>query len=218
MNDHAEDRETVRALLERAGTSYAAQAGIRLSDKPAPLFQLLVLSQLLGHRISADIATAAARELFDAGYTTPRWMAEAEWSDLVRTLGRAHYVRYDESTATRLIANATELTEHRSGDMRGLAAESGHDPARLAALLQRFEGIGPVAADIYLREVQDIWTWLRPYFDDRARRGAAELDLPTDPAALDRLSPTGRDADLAAALVRVTLDHDLRDEIRAAAR
>ncbi|MEC3920510.1 endonuclease [Nocardia sp. CDC160] len=214
MNDH----DTVRRLLHRAGTSYAAEAGIRLADRPAPLFQLLMLAQLLGHRISADIAVAAARELLAAGYTTPRRVAEAEWSDLVLTLGRAHFVRYDESTATRLIANASDLVAEWSGDMRGLAAESEHDPARLAQLLQHFKGIGPVGADIYLREVQDTWTWVRPYFDDRARRGASDLDLPTDAAALDRLNPTGRDADLAAALVRVTLDHHLRDEIRSEAR
>ncbi|MVU80149.1 endonuclease [Nocardia sp. ET3-3] len=211
-----ENRNTVRALLERAGTSYATQAGIHLSDKPAPLYQLLMLAQLLSHRISADIAVNAARELLAAGYTTPRHVADAEWADLVATLGRAHFVRYDESTATRLIANAADLLAHRSGDMRALATESGHDPARLAALLQQFEGIGPVGADIYLREVQDTWTWIRPHFDERARRGAAELSLPTDPAALDRLNPTRRDADLAAALVRVTLDHSLLDEVLAA--
>ena len=38
------DNEVVRVLLERYGRSYAAQAGIRLADRPAPLYQLLVLS------------------------------------------------------------------------------------------------------------------------------------------------------------------------------
>jgi hypothetical protein len=27
-------------------------------------------------------------------------------------------------------------------------------------------------ADILLREVQDVWTWVRPYFDDRATAAA----------------------------------------------
>lgn len=207
-------QDTVRTLLARAGTGYAAEAGIRLADKPAPLYQLLMLAQLLSIRISARIAVAAARELRESGYTTPHHVAEAEWSDLVAALGRAHYVRYDESTATRLIANAAELIERWHGDMRGLATESGHDPAALAELLQGFRGIGPVGADIYLREVQDTWTWLRPYFDERARRGARDLGLPTDPAALAALAPAGHDAELAAALVRVTLDHGLKDDLR----
>ena len=52
--------ETVRALLRTAGRTYAEQAGIRLTDKPAPLYRLLVLSVLLSTRISADIAVDAA--------------------------------------------------------------------------------------------------------------------------------------------------------------
>ena len=40
-------QETVPAVLDRYGTTYAAAAGIRLTDEPAPLFQLLVLAELL---------------------------------------------------------------------------------------------------------------------------------------------------------------------------
>ncbi len=58
-----EHRTTVRTLLERAGTTYAEQAGIRLHDSPSPLYRLLVLSVLLSTRIRADIAVAAACEL-----------------------------------------------------------------------------------------------------------------------------------------------------------
>jgi 2',3'-cyclic-nucleotide 2'-phosphodiesterase (5'-nucleotidase family) len=47
---------TARALLDRCGTTYAAEAGIRLRNTPQPLYQLLVLTQLLSARIRADIA------------------------------------------------------------------------------------------------------------------------------------------------------------------
>lgn len=61
-------------LLDEHGTTYAQQASIDLADRPAPLFQLLVLANLLAARIGADIAVAAARELWDAGLTTPAHM------------------------------------------------------------------------------------------------------------------------------------------------
>lgn len=61
----------VGELLDRHGRTYSEEAGIRLADKPSPLYQLQVLSTLLSARISADIAVAAARELFAAGYRTP---------------------------------------------------------------------------------------------------------------------------------------------------
>ncbi|RDI46677.1 endonuclease [Nocardia mexicana] len=210
--------DVVRVLLDRAGTSYAAEAGITLADKPAPLFQLLVLAKLLSTRISAEIAVAAARELNSSGYRTPQRVADADWQELVDALGRAHYKRYDESTATRLGENAALLLDKYDGDLRRLADEADRDPRRLAELLQQFKGIGPVGADIFLREVQDVWTWVRPHFDERARKGAEQLHLPTDPHALDDLGPRGRDADFAAALVRISLDRELADEILTAAR
>src|SRR5436305_8533044 len=106
------DAALLRALLTRYGRTYAAEAGIRLADRPAPLYQLLVLSTLLSARISAAIAAAAARELFAAGYRTPRAMLRASWQDRVDALGRGHYRRYDESTATRL-GDGAELALRR---------------------------------------------------------------------------------------------------------
>ncbi|MEV5648280.1 endonuclease [Nocardia sp. NPDC052254] len=213
----AGDTRIARELLERAGTTYAAEAGIALADKPAPLFQLLMLAQLLSTRISAHIAVGAARELISTGYRTAQRVADADWQELVDALGRGHYRRYDESTATRLGENAAMILDRYHGDLRGLVGESGRDPIRLAESLQRFHGIGPTGADIFLREVQDVWTWLRPHFDERARRGAAVLHLSGDPRRLDRLSRSGHDAELAAALVRVSLDKDLAERVLAAA-
>lgn len=60
--------------------------------------------------------------------------------------------------------------------------------------------------------MQDVWTWARPYFDERAVATARELGLPGDPAKLSALA-TRSNAKLAAALVRVSLDDDLRDTV-----
>ena len=208
--DHAGD--TARALLDRAGHTYAEDAGITLKNTPSPLFELLVLALLLSTRISADIAVAAARELFAAGYRTPEKMARADWQSLVDALGRGHYVRYDESTATRLGEAAQKVLKDYHGDLRHLADEAGSEPARAAQLLQGFTGIGPVGADIFLREVQSVWDWATPYFDKRALAAARDLGLPDDPARLADLAH-GRPEALAAALVRVSLDESLRREI-----
>lgn len=107
----------VHVLLDRFGRTYAEEAGIRLADKPAPLYQLLVLTTLLSARISADVAVAAARELFAAGYGTPQRMRQASWQDRVDALGRGHYRRYDERTATILGDAAGYLMERWHGDL-----------------------------------------------------------------------------------------------------
>ena len=198
-------RDRARRLVEESGETYAHEAGIRLKDTPGPLYQLLVLSTLFSTRINASIAVAAAREIFRAGWKTPRAVADASWQDLVDALGRGHYVRYDESTATALGEGAHLLLERWHGDLRRLRREGGGDPARIRKLLQEFPRIGPVGADIFCREAQGVWPELRPAFDRRALDGAAKNGLPRDPERLTALVSADELPKLSAALVRSTL-------------
>src|SRR5699024_12028770 len=86
-------RAHTHRLLTAHGRTFAADAEITLRDKPAPLWQLLVLSLLLSARISSDIAVATARELFSAGWRTPEHLRESTWQERVDALGRGGYRR-----------------------------------------------------------------------------------------------------------------------------
>lgn len=198
--------DTVHTLLDKAGTTYAAQAGITLADKPAPLYRLLVLSTLLSTRIKADIAVAAAKEL--KRYGTPRKMLDATWQERVDALGRAHYVRYDESTATALGDGARLLLDEYGGDLRRIRGDD------VRTHLRRFPRMGPVGADIFCREAQVVWPELRPYLDRKTVDGAKKIDLPADPRKLAALVAADDVGRLAAALVRVSLDRKLADAVR----
>ncbi|MEU9040735.1 MULTISPECIES: endonuclease [unclassified Kitasatospora] len=198
---------TVSELLDRFGRTYAEEAGITLRDKPSPLYRLLVLTVLCSVRISADTATAAARELSAAGLRTPRAMADARRDTLIAALGRAHYVRYDESTATALGRGAELLLDRWHGDLRRLREEAGGEPERIGELLREFPRIGPVGAGIFRREAQAVWPSLRPYFDERVLEEARTLGLPASPAGLAQLVEAKDLARLAAALTRASLAH-----------
>ena len=190
---------TVQQLLERFGTTYTQEAGIRLRNKPSPLYQLVVLAMLQSTRIRADIAVSAARELFAAGWRTPRRMLDSTWQQRVDALGRGGYVRYDESTATRLDEGARLLLDTWRGDLRRM--RSPHED------VQKFPGIGEVGADIFCREAQAVWPGLRPFFDQRALDAARRCGLPTDRRRLANLVGSDKVAVLAAALVRSGLNH-----------
>ncbi len=208
------DRQLVARLMEVAGSTYAEEAGITLRNKPMPLFQLLALCMLASKPIDAAIAVQAARELFRAGLKTPTSVLAANHDTMIAVFGRARYVRYDESSATRLVDIAAALRDGYGGDLRALAAAGDNDVDAVARLLKQFKGIGDTGADIFLREAQDVWTWARPHFDQRATRAAREIGLPTDPRALGELAPHNT-AKLAAALVRISLDDDMRAELAA---
>jgi endonuclease III len=208
----ADSERIVRRVLKIAGTTYATEAGIRINDKPMPLFQLLVLCMLASKPIDAAIAMRAARELFRSGLRTPKAVLAADRQTMIDAFGRAHYVRYDESSATRLREIAQRVRDEYSGDLREIADRSGRDVAAAKRRLKGFKGIGDTGADIYLREVQDVWTWVRPYFDDRATAAAKQLGLPTSSTELASLAPRSN-ARLAAGLVRLALDDDLRHQV-----
>ena len=207
----------VKELLDRYGRPYAEQAGIRLADRPGPLYQLLVLSTLLTARMPVDVAIAAARELFAAGLRSPRAMSEAGWPDRVDALDRAGYVRYDERTAT-VLGDGADLLSHRwRGDLRRLRDQAGGDPGMTEALLAGFPGLGGAGAGIFLREAQAVWPAVAPFVDAPMTSGARRVGLPDSRSSLASLLAAGdQPARLAAALVRVSLSPRAASEVTAA--
>jgi len=209
----------VRELLARHGRLYAEDAGIRLADRPGPLYQLLVLATLLSAPIPADTGVAAARELFAAGYRSPKAMSQASWQDRVDALDRGHCRRYDERTATMLGDSAELLSGKWHGDLRRLRDESGGDVGAIASRLAEFPGVGPAGASIFLREVQDVWPVVAPYVDAKVTSGAHRVRIPADRESLAALlAGSGQPARLAAALVRVSLSQRAASEVTASVR
>jgi hypothetical protein len=209
--------DTVRALLDRHGKTFADELGIDVAkNTPAVLYRLLCAATLMSARIGAPIAAEAARNLARRGWRSPRKLAESTWEQRVEALNEAGYTRYQERTATMLGDLTDHLLERWRGDLRRLRDEAGRDPRAERRLLKEFKGLGDVGVDIFFREVQVAWDELVPFADRRVLDAAERLKLPKDPAKLERLAG-GDHARLVAALVRVELEDDY-DEVRRLAR
>lgn len=122
----------------------------------AELFRWLVACDLFGARISQDIAARAFRELDGAGLLTPDKLAGAGWQRLVDLLDAGGYVRYDESTARELIELGAEVRDQYGGRLSRLR-DGASSKTELRRRVQEFKGMGPTAADIFLREVGPAW-------------------------------------------------------------
>jgi endonuclease III len=198
-------------LLERHGTTYAEEAGITLDDKPAPLFQLLVLSHLLSANLSADLGVRAATAMRKE-YRTADAMATADDDARHAVLSEARFLR-KRKTAELLGRTARLVVDDYDGDLRRLRDRAYGDHDGVAALVREMPGIGEVGADIFCREVQAVWPSLRPCSDPRMADAARDLGLPhtarglADATGSDDLSVVG------AALVRCSLAGDT-DELR----
>lgn len=139
----------------------ADDLGIHLaSKKEQDLFKWFLVCLLFGKPIQREIAERAYLEFATAGLLSPDAILRAGWDELVRLLDEAHYIRYDFSTATKLLDICQELKGHY-GTLTNLLAQA-RTPRELSAKLQEFKHIGPTTARIFLREVRPVWYCSRP--------------------------------------------------------
>ncbi len=137
-------------------TPGAEDLGIHLSSKKEEeIFKWFLACLLFGKPIQRRVAERAFLAFAAARLVSPDAILRAGWDELVRQLDEAHNVRYDFSTATKLLHVCKELKE-RYGTLTNLLAQS-KTPPELSARLQEFKYIGPVTAKIFLREVRPIW-------------------------------------------------------------
>lgn len=135
----------------------AADLGIDVSQGEIELFKWLVASFLFGKRIQRDIAAEAYRVLVERHrLDTPATLRRAGHRRLVQLLGEARYVRYDESTAARLLKLCDRLDGEYDGKL-GRLRDLGGSRAEVEKRLLAFEGVGPKTVEIFMREAARVW-------------------------------------------------------------
>ena len=135
----------------------AKQLGIDISQGEGDLFKWFIASFLFGKRIQQDIAADAYRVIVEKHKRdTPRKLGNCSWQELVDMLGEGHYVRYDESTAERLLKLSDKLNNEYGGKL-GNIREQSKDRKELEKRLGEFEGIGPKTVEIFMREAEKVW-------------------------------------------------------------
>jgi endonuclease III len=211
-----EKQALVDQLLVTYPKTHARMAGIIVKSTPQSLYQLLVAATLMSARIKAELATGAAKAMFDVGWKTPRKLLDSTWKERVVVLNKNGYARYDESTSRMLEDSANTAMDLYGGDLRNLRDESDGDPEVQKKLLKQFKGMGEVGAEIYLREVQTAWEELQPFVDKKAQKAANRLGLGRDPLKLAGLAGTEDLSHLCSALVQLDLDGKLAyDQLKA---
>ncbi len=166
--------------LERTAL-YSEELGIDLSARDdAELFRWFLASLLFGGRISETIAKNTYRALLRHGLVTPRAIVAAGWDFLVNPIMReGGYVRYDGRKSEQLLRDCEKLLHDYGGSLRRLHDEAS-DAADLERRLTEFYGVGPITANIFLRELRPYWKKADPAplpgIRDTARKLRVDLD------------------------------------------
>ncbi|MHC1623523.1 MAG: hypothetical protein ACXQTR_02905 [Candidatus Methanospirareceae archaeon] len=152
---------------------YAEDLGIDLK-KPSGRFKWFLASILFGARISEKIASNTYKCFERYGLDSPDKIVTAGWDKLVGVLDEGGYVRYDFSTATKLL-EIMKMLKDKYGSLEKLYEQSS-DTKDLERKLQEFKGIGVVTTQVFLRELRGVWH-ISPEVSSRAKSVAENLEI-----------------------------------------
>lgn len=130
----------------------ACDLGIDLTSmQEDAYFRWFLACLLFGKPVQQEVARLTYQEFVKEGLITPEAIRQAGWDRLVKVLDQGHYTRYDFSTATKLLEIMKRLLDNDQTLLSLLHACSSKD--ELASQLQKFKGIGPKTAEIFLRDL-----------------------------------------------------------------
>jgi endonuclease III len=167
----------LRKNLRKHGKKYSELLGIKLkSGKESEIFKWFIASILFGARINETIAVNTYKTFEKNNLLDFKNMKKASWSRLVHVLDDGGYVRYDESTATRLIEMMKLLENKYGGKITNIHAAA-KDRKDLERRFQEFNGVGPTTVNIFLRDLRGIWKKADPELGKLAKSAAKQLGI-----------------------------------------
>ena len=131
--------------------------------------------------MAAHINETIARHTYQAfcrhRLKAPRDILAAGWDFLVnRIMREGGYVHYDFSKSDQILRDCQTLVDENGGSPWHVH-EASHDAHDLELRLLAFYGVGPVTANIFLRELRPFWPKADPEPLPAVAAAAASLDI-----------------------------------------
>jgi len=166
----------LKVLIKEFGRPFSSSLGINLQQgKEQEIFKWFLASVLFGKRISWRIAARTYEQFKSSKILTPEAIIDTGWDGLVNILDDGGYARYDFSTASKLL-DLVEQLQQKFGSLTELHRQA-KDPKDLEHKLMEFKGIGPVTANIFLRELRTVWKKADPEPLDFVKDQATKLGI-----------------------------------------
>lgn len=151
-----------RETLERSQLYSEALSIDLAAASDTTCFSWFIASQLYGGRIAEATAAKTYAVFAEEELLSPRAILAAGRDYLINpVMRRGGYVRYDNRKAEQILRACRTLIDDYDGLITALHAAAS-DPLDLEVRLQSIYGVGPVTANIFLRELRPFWTKADP--------------------------------------------------------
>jgi len=134
----------------------AAEFDLDVLSGDTDMFHWFLLCYLFGKPIRSDTAIDTWQLFIDKQLDT-RWaIAEASEHELVRVLHAGGYTRYQHVTARGLQTCMEKLIRLYEGSLF-VMLDTSEDETEFAKQLKSLYGVGPKVAEIFMREVEEVF-------------------------------------------------------------
>lgn len=170
-------KNMIDTLFKNFDGKFSASLGIELRNKKSDeIFKWFLASILYGARIGEKIATKTYYEFKKRNVLTPKTILDTGWDGLVEILDMGGYVRYDFKTSTKLLNIMKIIQDNYDNNLNNMH-KAASDFQDLENKLIQMPGIGATTANIFLRELREIWKKADPNLSIFAETTAYNLGL-----------------------------------------
>ncbi len=134
----------------------AAEFDLDIFSGDTDMFRWFLLCYLFGKPIRSETAVVTWKLFIEKKLDTPWAIAEASEHELVRVLHDGGYTRYQHVTAQGLKICMDRLIREYEGSLL-LAFESSETEEEFSKRIQKFHGVGPKVAEIFMRELEELF-------------------------------------------------------------
>lgn len=135
---------------------FAAEFGLDVLSGDDDMFRWFLLCYLFGKPIRSETAVDTWRLFIEEKLDTPWAIVDASDHYLVQLLHRGGYTRYQHVTAHGLRVCMEQLINSYEGSLLYML-ETSPDEDVFSKQLQKLHGVGPKVAEIFSREVEEIF-------------------------------------------------------------
>lgn len=133
---------------------HAADFGLDVLSSDDDIFRWFLLCFLLGKPIQSTVAVRTWQLFIDRKIDTPWAILDMTDRQLVSLLHRGGYTRYQHVTTRALHICMEQLVRQYEGSLHMLL-DASENEGELSKRLQKFYGVGPKTAEIFMRETEE---------------------------------------------------------------
>ncbi|CAI7652652.1 unnamed protein product [Penicillium glandicola] len=151
-----------------------------LKANPEIVLAMALDALIKARPISHELTQKTIRKLIEASYHDIDVLSNTSWQDRTMVLQEGGYNRYREQGATNLGELAKLVVEQYDGDLNNLHKKADGKIQKAKILLKDIRGMGDLAVEVFLNNVQSVWPSIAPTLDSRSLKTAAEMGIGTD--------------------------------------